>query len=235
MALKIGTKVKIINVPPKYAKPNCTNIDGSIGIIEKYYPDQKQYAVSIQGAWNEASSNGLYWLHSDSIEVIDKNGGINIMGNKLTGYKYVAIVNLVDDINAKDYGFAVYDEDMDFFNRIPFDYDTPAYLIVNARDNYSLAKLKRIVCIEEYSKDCTAPVTKEVICFCDATNYNNRIKQRKEEAERKIKETKLRSELDERIAKLKDMDYYKRMADELGSRDSELKSLVDELVKVAGE
>ena len=42
-------------------------------------------------------------------------------------------------------------------------------------------------------------------------------------------------ELDERIAKLKDMDYYERMADELGNRDSELKSLVDELFKVVVE
>ena len=30
----------------------------------------------------------------------------------MTGFSKVAIVNLVDDYNKKDYGFALYDEDM---------------------------------------------------------------------------------------------------------------------------
>ena len=32
---------------------------------------------------------------------------------KMEGFKNVAIVNLLDDYNKKDYGFALYDEDMD--------------------------------------------------------------------------------------------------------------------------
>lgn len=231
MHLETGTKVKIISIPEKYAKPGCMDINGSIGTIEQYWCNGQQYGVRIEGAWNKEGSSGLYWLKSNNMEVINIDGGIDNMA----AYNHVAIVNLVDDKKSKDYGFAVYDEDMECLNNILENKPNQVYLIVNARNKYSLAKLKDIVDVETYLNNNDSRVTKEVICFCNDINYNNRIKQRKEEIERKAKEMKLRAELDSRIAKLKNMEYYKRMADELGSRDSELKSLVDELVKVSGE
>ena len=49
----------------------------------------------------------------------------------MTGFSKVAIVNLVDDYNKKDYGFALYDEDMNEI--VKYDTNHTLYVIVNAR------------------------------------------------------------------------------------------------------
>ena len=48
------------------------------------------------------------------------------------------------------------------------------------------------------------------------------------------KEAQLRKELDERISKLKDIEYYNRMAKELADKDPEIANLVSELGVVVG-
>ena len=54
------------------------------------------------------------------VQLKNRKQGYNVLSvekvksedNKMTGFSKVAIVNLVDDCNKKDYGFALYDKDI---------------------------------------------------------------------------------------------------------------------------
>ena len=89
----------------------------------------------------------------------------------MTGFSKVAIVNLVDDYKKKDYGFALYDEDMNEI--VKYDTNHTLYVIVNARgkDNRVLGTLKGIKTVEEYGKGVTA----QVVGVVNMNAYNARI------------------------------------------------------------
>lgn len=83
-------------------------------------------AVQIDGMYNAASSNGLYWFSRSELNIIRDESE----DNKMTGFSNVAIVNLVDDYNKKDYGFALYDEDINEI--VKYDTKHPLYQYENA-------------------------------------------------------------------------------------------------------
>ena len=89
----------------------------------------------------------------------------------MTGFRKVAIVNLVDDCNKKDYGFALYDKDINEI--VKYDTNHPLYLVVNARwkDNRVLGILKEIKTVEAYGKCVTA----QVVGVVNMNAYNARI------------------------------------------------------------
>ena len=76
---------------------------------------------------------------------------------KMEGFKNVAIVNLLDDYNEKDYGFALHDNELGMINTMAH---YPAMVVVNARgkDNRILGTVKEIMTVEEYGKGVTAQV-----------------------------------------------------------------------------
>ena len=119
------------------------NIVGLYGQVIK--TTSRSIAVQIDGMYNTASSNGLYWFERSELNIVRDESE----DNKMTEFSKVAIVNLVDDYNQKDYGFALYDEDINEI--VKYDTKHPLYLIVNARgkDNKVLGILKEIKTVEE--------------------------------------------------------------------------------------
>ena len=155
---------------------------------------------------------------------------------ELTGYNYVAIVNILTDCNHKDYAFALYDADFTQWQAVMANAgDTDdTYFVVSANGNWTVARLVRIVTLAEYMAENNGQKPKkEVISVCDVSNYNVREACRKAEAQKEARKIALSKDIDERIAKLKDAAYYRRIADEFGSKDPELKELIDELVAIA--
>lgn len=75
----------------------------------------------------------------------------------MTGYDLVAIVNLLEDWNDKDYGFALYKEEYELLRRANLD---NTLVVVNARskDRRILGRVKEILPVEEYDKNPTAQV-----------------------------------------------------------------------------
>ena len=219
----VGDSVKVVFIPQKYQNKLLISPDvfNYIGVISKTWDDQ--YGVCLNGIINTTSKEGLFWFHSSELRKNNFEGDF-IMSERMEKYNYVAIVNLVEGYGKKDYGLALYDSDWQKCCN-------GCYVLVNPQNKITLGVIKKVKTVEEYGKN----VTNEVIGVCDMSGYNDRVEARQRELDRQKKEAQLKKELDERISKLKDMDYYKRMVDELGNRDSELKSLVDELVKVAGE
>lgn len=75
----------------------------------------------------------------------------------MTGYGLVAIVNLLEDWNEKDYGFALYKEEYELLRTANLG---NTLVVVNAgtEDRRILGKVKEILSVEEYGKNPTAQV-----------------------------------------------------------------------------
>lgn len=75
----------------------------------------------------------------------------------MTGYDLVAIVNLLEDWNDKDYGFALYKEEYELLRTANLG---NTLVVVNARskDRRVLGKVKEILSLKEYGKNPTAQV-----------------------------------------------------------------------------
>ena len=125
-------------------------------------------------------------------------------------FNKVAIVNLVDDYNKKDYGFALYDEDMNEI--VKYDTNHPLYVIVNARgkDNRVLGILKEVKSVEAYGKSVTAQVVGVV--YMNA--YNARIDEENRQKEIAKQKASIEKELKSEIDKMNNIALYEKMAKE---------------------
>lgn len=133
---------------------------------------------------------------------------------KMSGDYKIAIVNLYEDYNQKDYGFALYDNA-----------NEGDLVVVNPQNRTVLGVIKQVLTKEEYVK----PVTKEVVAVVDTSTYDARVdeRERRKEIEREKKE--LQRMLDFKIAKMRDMEYYERAAKDYSDRDPEITELVNRL------
>lgn len=128
----------------------------------------------------------------------------------MTGFNKVAIVNLVDDYNKKDYGFALYDEDMNEI--VKYDTNHPLYVVVNARgkDNRVLGILKEVKSVEAYGKGVTA----QVVGVVNMNAYNARIDEENRQKEIAKQKASIEKELKSEIDKMNNIALYEKMAKE---------------------
>lgn len=144
-------------------------------------------------------------------------------------FNKVAIVNLIDDYNKKDYGFALYDEDMNEI--VKYDTNHPLYVIVNARgkDNRVLGILKEVKSVEAYGKGVTA----QIVGVVNMNAYNARIDEENRQKEIAKQKASIEKELKSEIEKMNSIALYKKMANEHpeNPRLAELVNALEELGK----
>ena len=192
-------------------------IVGMYGVIKKYASGK--YGVLLDNEKNPASREGLFWIKSSELNFVE-NESEDI---KMEGFKYVAIVNLLGDYNKKDYGFALYDEDLKLITR------EGQLVVTNARgkDNRILGTVKRIMTVEEYGNGVTA----QVVGVVNMDAYNARIEEENRLKEIAKKKAEIEKALDAEIKKRKDAEYYEEMAKKysdnplIGQLVAELKGL----------
>ena len=142
---------------------------------------------------------------------------------KMEGFKNVAIVNLLDDYNKKDYGFALYDNELGIIQTMSH---YPAMVVVNARgkDNRILGIVKEIMPVEEYGKGVTA----QVVGVVNMDGYIVRVEEENRLKELAKKKAAIEKELEAEINKRKSVEYYEEMAKKY-SDNPKLAELVAEL------
>lgn len=203
---------------------NKFKIVGCQGVIRKH--SNGKYGILVDGIRNPASCEGLFWLKSNEL-YFTENESEDI---KMEGFRNVAIVNLLDDYNKKDYGFALYDEDMDLLAKTWNGEEFSGLVVTNARgkDNRVLGKVKMIMSTENYyGKGVTAQVVGVVNmdAYIARVNEENRLK------EIAKKKAEIEMVLDAEIKKRKDAEYYEEMAKKysdnplIGQLVAELKGL----------
>ena len=178
-------------------KSSC-NSKGQIGFVIDTYNVGTQKYVMVKLKNRKQGYNVL------SVEKVESED------NKMTGFNKVAIVNLIDDYNKKDYGFALYDEDINEI--LKYDTKHPLYLIVNARgkDNKVLGILKEIKTVEEYGKGVTA----QVVGVVNMNAYNARIDEENRQKEIAKQKASIEKELKSEIEKMNNIALYEKMAKE---------------------
>lgn len=141
----------------------------------------------------------------------------------MEGFKNIAIVNLLDDYNEKDYGFALYDNELGMIQTMAH---YPAMVVVNARgkDNRILGTVKEIMTVEEYGKGVTA----QVVGVVNMDSYVARIEEENRLKELAKKKAAIEKELEAEINKRKSVEYYEEMAKKY-SDNPKLAELVAEL------
>ena len=157
-----------------------------------------EVGVAVDGIENEASQYGVFWFKRHELRIMEDTN--------MEGFKNVAIVNLLDDYNKKDYGFALYDEDLKLITR------DNQLVVTNARgkDNRVLGTVKQIITVEEYGKGVTA----QVVGVVNMDAYNARIEEENRLKEIAKKKAEIEKALDAEIKKRKDAEYYEKMAKE---------------------
>lgn len=115
----------------------------------------------------------------------------------------VAIVNLLEDQNKKDYGFALYKEEYELLRTANFN---NTLVVVNARskDRRVLGKVKVVLPVSVYGKNPTAQVVGVV-------NINAYMKREKEEKKRIDKINELKSLIKKNEVELKALVMELRM------------------------
>lgn len=182
--------------------------------------------VLVDGKHNSASSYGIYWFNRSEIKIIkDESEDI-----KMEGFKNVAIVNLLEDYNKKDYAFALYDEDFDMLCHLNC---KDALVVVNAngKNNRLLGVVKDVLPIEDYyaiDANKGRKITAEVVGIVAMNGYIAREAEKVRLAELEKKKTAIEKELEAEINKRKSIEYYEAMAKEY-SDNPKLAELVKEL------
>lgn len=118
----------------------------------------------------------------------------------MAGYDLVAIVNLLEDCNKKDYGFALYKEEYELLRTANLE---NTLVVVNARskDRRVLGKVKEILSLKEYGKNPTA----QVVGVANMDAYMNRIEEERAKNIEKIK-YRIEKKIDDILDGHKDLD-----------------------------
>ncbi|MDD5980159.1 MAG: hypothetical protein PUC23_03505 [bacterium] len=150
----------------------------------------------------------------------------------MEGFKNVAIVNLIEDYNKKDYAFALYDEEWKLINCLN------TLVVVNARgkNNRHLGIIKDIMTIEDYydiDENKGRNITAEVVGVVNMNGYIAREAEKVRLEELAKKKAAIERELEAEINKRKSVEYYEEMAKKY-SDNPKLAELVSEL-KELGE
>lgn len=216
----IGRHVKIKSSD----KSVYRKIIGKSGIVTKQ--SGGSIGVTIDGYHNNASSYGVYWFEKNELKFLkDESEDI-----KMTGFENVAIVNLLEDYNKKDYAFALYDEDFKTLIETNRDNPLPHFVIVNARgkNNRIVGTVKEVMPIGAYNG---AKITAEVVGIVNMNNYIARENEKVRLEELAKKKAAIEQELEAEINKRKSVEYYEEMARKY-SDNPKLAELVAELKKL---
>lgn len=199
----IGKRVKIKDTYKDTYK--VYGVVGKRGTVERI--SGGSVGVVVDSMCNKASAYGIFWFDKDELTFLNNESEDIIM----EGYKNVAIVNLLEDYSKKDYGFALYDDDLDLISEIQSAYDAPAMVIVNARgkNNRVLGTIKEVMPIENYKG---AKPTAEVVGVVNMNNHITREVEKERLAELAKKKAAIEAELEREINKRKSIEYYEEMA-----------------------
>lgn len=172
--------------------------------------------VLIDEERNPVSAYRLFWFRRSELKIIENESE----DMNMTGFKNVAVVNLLEDCNKKDYGVALYDAEMNLITRG----DQMVVVDVRGKGSNVLGTIKEITTIEEYGKAVHA----QVVGVVNTDGYTARINEENRLKEIAKKKTAIEKELEAEINKRKSVEYYEEMASRY-SDNPKLAKLVAEL------
>lgn len=199
-------KIRKFKTNDKVLVVSLCDSKGCTGTIVKYH----HYSSGFNKYVGVRMDDGKYQqFNEDSLEIMeDSNMGIK------EDYK-IAVVKLLTDRHERSYGFALYEENIKVGD----------YVVVNPMNNFTLGIVESIKSKEEYG----SIVSKEVISVVNFENYNARIQEKERLIKIEKEKKELQRELDKKISKLKDLEFYERMSKELSFKDPTIAEMYEKL------
>ena len=159
----------------------------------------EEIGVMVDGIENKASQYSVFWFKRHELRIMEDIS--------MEGFKNVAIVNLLDDYNKKDYGFALYDNELVMIQTMAH---YPAMVVVNAKgkDNRVLGIVKEFMPVEEYGKSVTA----QVVGVVNMDGYIARVEEENRLKELAKKKAAIEKELKAEVDKINNLELYEKMA-----------------------
>ncbi len=182
----VGKRVRVKH-SDKYRR---YNVKGCYGTIMTWYGNTN-IAVKLDELKNQGSSYGYFYFEKNELEIIEnENMEETIMAtntNHITNYLNTAKVVKAD---GHTYYFANYILDL-----------MPGDKVVVVSDNRDMSVAEVAEIIYENSE----PMSREIVCRIDTTDYARRVETRKKAAE-------LKQKMQERAKKLQDVALYQMLA-----------------------
>ena len=194
----IGKRVRVKH-SDKYRR---YDVKGCFGTIMVWYGNTN-IAVRLDNLSNRGSSYGYFYFEKNELEIIENNNEIMeettmaINTNHITNYLNTAKVVKSD---GRTYYFANYILDLN-----------PGDSCVVVTDNHDMT----VAVVAEIIHENNEPMSREVVCKIDTTDYKARVEARKKAAE-------LKQKMQERAKKLQDIAIYKMLAE----KDDEMAQLL---------
>lgn len=172
--------------------------------------------VTMDEEVNDASQYGVFWFKRHELRILEDED--------MKGYNYVAIVNLLEDYNKKNYSFALFDEDEKLIG------GEGHLVVVNTRGkDRVLGTIKDIMPVEMYNeRPDRVTITAQVIGVVNMDRYITHVEEEKRLKELAKKKLEIEKELEKEINKRKSVEYYEAMAEKY-SDNPKLAELVKEL------
>lgn len=194
---KIGDKVMVIS------ECECC---GQIGIVKDiccYGHDFNYVMVRLDNGW-------FRQYRAESLRLLKENEGGN--GMSISGNYNVAFVKFLQGVNTtKEYAFALFEKDGSIC--------VGDLVLCDTINGYYIARVSRITTQTE----CDFPVTKEIVCKVDFTNFERRKELRRQ------KEL-LKQRMDKMVAENQELILYQAIADknpEMAEMLADYKALSD--------
>jgi len=206
-------QIRNIEINDRVVITSDCNSKGYTGVvIGTYYAGYSRHCKYVMVHLDNGIKQGY---NQRSVRKIENKGE----SDNMTGFNRVAIVNLLDDYNKKDYGFALYETEFRVLS-------VGDLVVVNARgkDNRVLGTVKEVMTIDEYGKGVNA----QVVAVVNMDAYNARIEEENKAKEVAKKKAAIEKELEEEINKRKTVEFYEEMANKY-SDNPRLAELVAEL------
>lgn len=216
----IGELVKIISTNKKQYKQQ--GVIGEEGVVER--GGATTVGVRINNKTNQSSVYGIFWFSVDQVEFIEE--AMNMYEN----YQYVAGVKLLEDYNHKTYYFALHADD---HKLVKID----SLVVVNprAKKERMLGIVCEVLTKEEYEVKTAVHITAEVVGVVNTERYDRQQEEEKRLKEINDKKKALHKQIQEKIKKRQNIEFYEKMAEMYKDVDPELFNAVEELRKLEEE
>lgn len=215
----INDRVKVVSTKNKGS--DYLSTIGLCGtVVNVFSPEvnpNRPVVVKLDTLNNKRSASGYFYYTDSDLEMVE--GSVGTLTPGTIDYTHVAVCEFPEGCGK--YGFAVYPE---------YSIEPGQYVVVTNKDSFTLVRVLELVTAEDYGK----PISKEVVAVPDFELYEFRKQSREEERIRKERSKELRKQLDDRINKLRDMEFYTKMVAELGDRDPLLAEMLAELKSLSG-
>ena len=192
-----GDRVQVVSECQSYGKQ---------GVVVRYVNYPIWYTCNYVEV--KLSSGGRRTYNESSLKLINTNQENNITdkgdNEMITGNYRVAMVKFIQGTNTdKKYAFALFNDELEVDDCV----------LCDTRNGYSVGKIVEIISKDEYNG---VEITKEIMCYVDFSDFEQRKKNR---AEAK----KLKSEMDKKMKEMQELALYEMMAE----KSPELKEMLD--------